>query len=1156
MLSGRRFRLYVLALLIGAAMFLSCSSSVAQVAKPVGETKLVLDFEDAKIWQSENDSPFETTMKNVTQGRRSLKVHYTNKPQWSNILTRQVLVTDWTGFKYLNFDLYLDGKMPGTFAMWVRDKALHKATVSQVPIGPGWNTITVDLDQLQKESDLDRANIISMCLYKETKHEITVYLDNMYLSKEKPVAPRLPPVEMPAKELLTNGSFEKLKRPDALGSVFAWWQARRWQGPSFLGKGEKAVHTGRSSAMIDGRGVCKIGFVTPPVEVKSPTRLRLTAYVQAADLSKGLYRQAAAITVTDVGERPLKDASVSIPEGIYPWKKVELVFDVPAKCPYVKIFIQGFGPGRLWVDDVSLTGVPLDTTKGLKLTQTGRALAVDPPIVTETPAVLAKRRKALAAMDDLRKTVEQAGAKRLETLYAEIPLKLGDLAFNVRWDIPEHLELREGYCDYIIGRCETETANLKKVMAGEAPDLKVPPHPDFARLKLQGRYFCLDGKPKILFSMQYHRRGELLKWFCPEGYDAHISAVGASRYTYQRTPIWPVYQKYPDTRRVYDDSWCGHIVKDQHSLGGVGRCVISLDSPRMMDAIAESIATFYVPAVKRRKTPPLFIKMGWEYSYVNYDKYSGEKFRKWLKRKYGSIDKLNAAWKTKLAGLEDVTMPSYHWKQPEKNPAKYYDWGAFNLWRFTDYLKWSKGQMRKHLPGALTCTGGGEPFGANFWRQGIDEEELANEGVCDIWLSETGSRALGVTSVMDLQRSLKKMLILDPEYHALPNTCFLMFLHGCGVMDYWWWPPDMSGFYESSMKHSHLRTLPEVDAVMITALDVRRIPEYITPFSDEIGSIALLYPRASLIQKFPGAEGHKTPYTLEVEKTYAAAVRLDTPVGFASSKLIGEGVLDRFKILVVPGARYVQAGTYDNIMAWVKGGGTVVITPTSLIADEFNRKRNYLADLGIRILEEELPEFMAGEAKRGVDQSGELDFIQGPVAKTLIKKEPKRDVTVKTVDVLAKAPKKMAAAGVIQTVKPSNDWNVLATYAGEKTPAILVRDLGKGKVYYLAAQLDVESRKALFDALMDALKFKRWIRVRKRDGGYPEDVESRTLLHEGKLLTYLHNLSGRPQTVKLVPQIMGLGPIVCLNTETKLDSQTITLGPYETKILSITPTQR
>ncbi len=1127
-----------------AGMLVFAAAASAQVAKPVGETKLVCDFEDASIWQSENASPFEAQTQNVTQGAKSLKVVFTNKPEWSNVYATKLPVADWTGFRYLNIDVYWDDKMPGSFGMWFRDKAQHKAETS-LPIGPGWNTLTVDLDELKRTMELDRANIIAMCLYKEVKPEVTCYFDNMYLSHEPPAVPVMPPVRMGDANLVVNGGFETLQAPDALGSPFASWTARRWEGASFLGRGAASVYSGASSALLDGRGPCKIGFYTEPIEIKSPTKLKLTAHVMADDLKPGLWNQTCTILVTNIAESGLAGSEIRIPAGSSGWKKCEAVFDVPAKCPYVKVFIQMYGRGRVWIDDVSLVGVDLATKNGVTLADTGRKTPVDPPLVTETPAVLAKKNAALAAMAALRTVVAEAKAKNAETLYDEIPLVLGDLAFNVRWDLPDHIALREGYADCVLKRCTEAAAHLRAVMAGTSPDLKVPPHPDFAKLKLKGRYYCEGDEPRILFSMQYHNSGELLKWFCSEQYYAGMSAVGASRYDVQQTPVWEVYQKYPDTHRVYDDGWCGHIIRDKYSAGGQGRCVISLDSPHMLEAIAKSIGTIYMPRITARKVPPLYVNMGFEYSYSNYDSYSLDKFRKWLERKYGTIAKLNETWKTTFASFADVTLPSYLPKEPETNPAKYYDWGDFNLWRFTDYMTWAKAEIRKGLSGALTTTGGGQPFGADFWRQGIDEEMLAASGVSDIWLSETGSRAIGVTSVMDLQRSLKSMPIVDPEYHAHPNTCFLMFLHGCGLMDYWWWPGEAGEFYESSMAHSPLITLPEVEVVMKAALDVRRLPKEVSVFSDATPEFTLLYPRASLIQKFPGAEGIKTPYSIEVEETYGAAARLDAPVGFSSSKRIAEGALKDVKVLVIPGARYVGEADWAKITEWAKAGGTLVVTPTSLIADEYNRRRAYLKDIGIEITGEELPEFMAGEAKRGIDQSGELDFIQGPVAKTIIAKQPKRDVA-------SAGGKTWSAAGIIQTVKASAEWKPLALYAGTKDAALLDRAFGKGRIVYMAGQLVLDSRKVFFDGLMASAGFDRPIRAFAPDGSYLDGVESRTTTEGGAYLTYLHNETEKEQAVKLVSTAgKQFTEIRNLNADVMLPGPVMTLAPYETRIMRI-----
>nr|MBA3710283.1 beta-galactosidase trimerization domain-containing protein [Planctomycetota bacterium] len=729
-----------------------------------------------------------------------------------------------------------------------------------------------------------------------------------------------------------------------------------------------------------------------------------------------------------------------------------------------------------------------------------------------------------------------------------------DLAFNVRWDLPDHLALRAGYVDEIAARAAAATHHLSEVMAGRAPDLAVPPHPDFAKLTLDGRYFREGAEPRILFSMQYHSSGELMKWFGPEGFSGWISAVGASRYDFHESPIWPVYQADPGTHRVYDDSWCGHIIRDQNSAGGTDRCVINLDHPRMRLAIAESIASMCAPFAKRGL--PLFLNLGFEYSYVDYSAWSAEKFRGWLAAKYHGIAELNAIWKTTYADFSAIDVPSFDSTKPETNSARYYDWGDFNLWRFTDFMAWAKGEVRTHLPAALTTTGGGEPFGAGFWRQGLDEEGLFNAGVTDLFLSETGSRALGVTSVMDLQRSLanRPALILDPEYHARGNTCSLMFFHGCGVMDYWWWPDEVDDFYDSSMKHSPVRPLSEVATVLQTALDVRRLARYFAPFPDAPAEIALLYSRASLIQKHPGATGDKTPYSFEVERTFEAATTLDAPVGFVSSQRVLAGIPPACKIVVIPGCRFMEEGVFEHLTKWVSQGGTLVVTPSSLVADEYGRKRDYLARLGIEVTAEEVPEFLAGPAKRGIEQTGELDFIQGPVVKTLVTKAPARAITAAAGSLLADPPEPVSAAGVIQTVTPDAHWTVEASYSGDGAggPAVLSRTMGAGRVIYLAAQLSLPSQRCFFDRLMDRVGCARPIRALTPTGGAPAGVESRTVPFEGGLLTYVVNTTEAPVPVVLTAK-QPIGALWNLSADVAEPSTTITLAPYETRILRSKP---
>ncbi|HUV38406.1 MAG TPA: hypothetical protein VMY39_02280 [Planctomycetota bacterium] len=149
-------------------------------------------------------------------------------------------------------------------------------------------------------------------------------------------------------------------------------------------------------------------------------------------------------------------------------------------------------------------------------------------------------------------------------------------------------------------------------------------------------------------------------------------------------------------------------------------------------------------------------------------------------------------------------------------------------------------------------------------------------------------------------------------------------------------------------------------------------------------------------------------------------------------------------------------------------------------------------------------------------------------------------------------PMLLKAEGVIQTVKASPEWDVRRKAVETGEAAMLARAFGKGRIYYMAAQLDIPSRKVFFNRLMDVLAFDRPVRATTLAGGYPEGVESRTVSFEGSHLTYLHNETGEAQTVRLVAKDRDIAEVFWLNREVKLPSTVITLAPYETRLLRVT----
>jgi beta-galactosidase GanA len=564
----------------------------------------------------------------------------------------------------------------------------------------------------------------------------------------------------------------------------------------------------------------------------------------------------------------------------------------------------------------------------------------------------------------------------------------------------------------------------------------------------------------------------------------------------------------------------------------------------MLEAVRKAIL---MKAEEFKKSPHYndykMLAMQWELTYQNYDEASLRKWQEWLSRRYGTIEELNTVWKTDLTDFADVTLPPVQWNA-EENPAKFYDFGEFNLWRFTDYLLWARNVIAEQLPGWHTTTGGGQPFGSGFAHDAVDEEYLRVNGVVDVFLSETGSRSWGTAVFMDLQHSIDpNTMIQDPEYHATGGLMPLMFFHGAAVIDFYDW---VGAGVNALLPHGY--------ATLRGTLDARRLGECIVQFPKAAPQAALLYSRASLIQRFPGTTGNRgvdTPYTLELQKCYRAGTLLDTPMGFITTRQVNMGIGDGLKVIIVPGAYFANADEAAKVLSFAEAGGTVVVMPTSFVADEYNRRRRYLDEVGIEIVKEEVPQYLAAKARAGVSMPGsEYDFIQGPIAETVVSEEPTATLTWTASG--TKAADTLAGRGIRQTVKVTGDHQVLATYE-DGSPAVLAKPHGRGQVIYVAMQLEEGSIGDLLDWVYDRAGVERLVRVKSPEGGRVPGLESRTVRSGEGCLTYLYNMSERTVTASLHPTVK-VGSIQDLTYARTLEpSATLEVGPYDFYILKLLP---
>ncbi len=765
------------------------------------------------------------------------------------------------------------------------------------------------------------------------------------------------------------------------------------------------------------------------------------------------------------------------------------------------------------------------------------------------------RRQALAAVAQVESLIEEVRGAGHDTLYLEIVPTVARAALGTRWDLPGHEEHRAAYVAWTLEHTTRVKRECEAILAGERKAISAPPIPEYSQLELADGCLRLAGEPVLLFGV--HGRGprELMgRYFAPGDLMGFMSGVGGTRFDYDEQPIWEAYQKYPDTHRVWAGGpWCGHTIVDEWSIGGrtEGDCIICLESPHTREAVIEyfkkKVPTFRDnPRVK-------FYSLDWEFAYICFCERTLQMWRQWLVRKYESIDTLNEIWGTGFASFDDVALPEMEIEK-EENRAKWYDFARFNCWRFTDYMTWAREEVRKIDTQALTCTGA--PFymlaGQMGWA-GIDEEAL-DRTVNDVVLNEAHASTLAT----DLLRGLptENKLLQDPEYHGDIAHIMAHFLHGDGYMSMWWWPekvrPEPASFYRTDIGRSPWIPLDDVATCLRSALDVRRLSEYIVPFHTQTEEVALLYSHDSMLQLAPELrQSRNIPHVFAIKALHEGTVYLDAPTRFVTEKQIEEGRLGDLKLLILPAVEYQNPTTQAAILEWVREGGTLVLTPNAWLGDEYARSADYLNELGIRIQKMSLPEVRVSEARPDIERG--TGFIMGAISEVELRKVPKSTLVETDSWRFRRRGLRLMGWGIQHTLSIEEPTAAVIATFEDGRPAIVTIPVGEGMIYYFATPLEAESFHRFFDALYDELGISRPARTLDEEGENLFYVDSRTVAADGGYLTYVCNLHPKPRHVRLqLPE--DVGSVRSLSAEEPMTSEkgeqlVLSLSRFETVLL-------
>ncbi|HEX5411168.1 MAG TPA: beta-galactosidase [Terriglobia bacterium] len=761
----------------------------------------------------------------------------------------------------------------------------------------------------------------------------------------------------------------------------------------------------------------------------------------------------------------------------------------------------------------------------------------DPLFKTTVPQLEVERKQVEQALQQLNGFIQQARERKIDTAYQEIYPFVANLAFHTRlvafWQ--DRAQEQHKALDFLLAGTRQAITDLQEELAGKRQALSAPSVPSYSKLTKSDRYFREGHTPLLLLGMLYNQHGPLLRWFADSATDYGTQLVaGATRQDVEHEPIWQVYQKYPDTHRV---GWnqADHIVRDSSSWEVVGPAVnVCLESPHSRAAVAEMIDKYEHAHLGDHNY--LVQNMGFEYFYTCYCRYTRGMWSVWLQRKYGSIQAGNRAWQTKYANFTDV--PMLHPEEARSNRALWYDWSAFNLYRFLQQLRWTRDEIHKIQPSApLTVGSPYYAFDPRFWTA-VDEEALADSGITAVELEE--NYRLDTLMPEYLHALAGSKPVADFEYHGVVNQLLPSFLHGDAAISMWWWndhmhwtPHEPINEWASSFPQSYTILLSDIAEAMRVALDVRRLSPEIVALANAPRPVALLYSKTSMLQHLPeeSKDTGSFPYLFSLEQLYDSSQSAGVYIGLTTEEKILHGDLARRKLLVLPSAQFVPPAVTRRIISWVRDGGTLLVWPDSLLADEYARPANTMESLGLRLVRRVPPAF-----KRGETQVTEFNLPDLPHASLQLERQ----------DIFSKAVPHLESVGERQVIQCNPRW-VLGRFS-DGSAALIHIAMGKGNLYWLASPLRATSWAQLLPLLAARAGVLAPLRVSPSGADELTALEFRATPYSGNYLAYLYNNSNQTLRFNLEPEFH-FTKILNLRSGEPFAGPAMTLPAHSTSII-------
>jgi beta-galactosidase len=550
-------------------------------------------------------------------------------------------------------------------------------------------------------------------------------------------------------------------------------------------------------------------------------------------------------------------------------------------------------------------------------------------------------------------------------------------------------------------------------------------------------------------------------------------------------PAW-LTQKYPETLRVDEDG-----VRAEHG----NRQQFSFTDAtyrRFAARIATQMAMHY------GHNPNV---LGWqidnELAAPSFDVSAKRAFHAWLKAKYGNVNALNRRWATAYWSQTYDSFDEVPVHSKNENPALLLDWKRFVTDTWVAYVDNQVAAMRPYLDGREWIT-----TNTMHWFQGFDHyriHQALDLAAWDDYVSDGHLDPVRNAVQHDLVRGYKNqnfwVMETQPAFVnwgavnvALPRgvtreMAWQAIGHGADAVLYWQWRPAPNGQeeYHGSVLgadgtpvpvYDEIRKLGSEMATARAALQGTSVRADVAVLQDYDSHWAIDFQKHT----------NKFDYEQQITDLYRA-LHPQGSVGASAIDLIAaDADLSTYAMVFAPAMNVLPRSTAEKWLAYVSNGGLLILGPRTGMKNEDN----------------------------GLQTNGQpgplVDALGAKVAQYYALDAP---VEVHGADVTGKAN-----VWAEELTPTAADTHVLMSYGDGNSwlkdkPAVVERSVGRGKIVYVGATLDVA---ALSGLLAPLLKEKG---VAPLIPDLPEEVEVMERSSGARRIWIVENHGEKPQHVEL-----------------------------------------